>query len=136
MIESISEELLDEIANRVSERLFTETAQTGDLQSRYEEFSKEHVFKPGMLVCWKQGLRNRKFPDYGEVGIVVEVLTEPFYDTVAESGSPYFREPLDILIALISDDDFIIFHYDKRRFEPAQDRLSERVSPWWISGGP
>ncbi len=128
MIESLSEQLLDQIADRVGERLLTgnmraNQAHIGDLQSRYEEFTTEHDFKPGQLVRWKPGLRNRRSPDYGEAGIVISLLTEPVYDSNPDSGSPYFREPLDILIAILDDDgEFLVFYYDKRRFEPVRDR--------------
>jgi hypothetical protein len=92
------------------------------LQSRYEEFGKKHIFKPGQLVQWKPGLKNRRLPEYGEAAIVLEVLTKPVYDRNAGAESLYFREPLDILIALLGGDgDLVAYHYDKRRFEPVQD---------------
>jgi hypothetical protein len=135
MIESLSEQLLDEIAERVSKRLVAESMQAkqahvADLRSQYEEFSKLHVFKPGQFVCWKPGMRNKRSPDYGEVGIVVEVLASPVYDSSGDGGNPYFREPLDILIGVQdTDGDFLIYHFDKRRFEPTEQATSEEIRP-------
>jgi len=48
------------------------TAQTPTdmLQSRLRELSyrldEVHVFDKGQFLKWKPGLKNRKFPDYGE----------------------------------------------------------------------
>ena len=73
----------------------------------------------GMLVQWKPGLKNRKRPRPNEPGIVIEILENPVYDKENGSGSPYFNEPLDLVVGVIDeDDDLSIFHYDKRRFMP------------------
>ncbi len=79
------------------------------------------TFSLGDLVTWKPGLRNRKMPDYGEPMVVVEVLEASVHDETADSGSPYFREPLNVRCLLIDDDgDALIFHYDSRRLMPYQ----------------
>ena len=82
--------------------------------------AKAHTFAKGQLVRWKKGLKNKRTPAYGEPVIVVEVLPQPVFDTDAKnSGSPYFREPLTIVAGEIDGDgDFLVFHYDGRRFEP------------------
>src|SRR3546814_18199340 len=54
--------------------------------------------RPGMLVQWKPNLKNRKSPEYGKPAIVIEMLSPPVIDGTFESGSTYFREPLDIII--------------------------------------
>lgn len=78
-----------------------------------------HRFMPGSLVRWKSGLRNRTRPEYDEPAVVVEVLDRPVLDKETDSGSPYFQEPLDLLLGIIDEEgDFVIFHYDRRRFEP------------------
>ncbi|GEM_PF-734640 len=85
----------------------------------YQRFMRKHEFRPGQLVSWKAELRNRKFPAYGECGVVVSLLPEPVMDAGNDSGSPYFREPLDIVIGFIDGDgDFITYHFDSRRFAP------------------
>lgn len=81
----------------------------------------EHTFEPGDLVRFKDGLRNRRRPDDDEVAVVVEHLPEPVVDGEEGSGSPYFREPLDLIVGLIDDDgDFVTFHLDSRRMEPIE----------------
>jgi hypothetical protein len=88
-------------------------------QAMYERFMRRYDFRPGQLVCWKPELKNRKFPSYGECGVVVSVLHEPMIDTGNDSGSPYFREPLDIVLGFVDGDgDFITYHVDSRRFAP------------------
>lgn len=89
------------------------------LVERFSAFAKTYNFKPGDLVQWKQGFKNKKLPHYGQPAIVIEVLENPIHDTSEDAGSPYFREPLDIVLGLIDESgDFLIFHYDKRRFKP------------------
>lgn len=89
------------------------------VRERLQVFSKKHEFRPGMLVEWKPGLRNKKRPAYGEPAVVVEVLSDPALSTNDESGSQYFREPLDLIVGVLDPDgDFVLFHYDGRRFQP------------------
>jgi hypothetical protein len=88
-------------------------------RAMYERFMRRHDFRPGQLVCWKAELKNRKYPAYGECGVVVKVLPEPVMDAGNDSGSPYFREPLDIVLGFLDGDgDFITYHFDSRRFAP------------------
>jgi len=90
-----------------------------DLEQRNLLFSKTHVFAKNQLVKWKKGLKNRKLPKENQPAVVIDVLSPPLISE-AESGTPYFREPLDILLGFIDerDGDFLVFHYDSRRFEP------------------
>ncbi len=69
------------------------------------------------------GLKNRRVPRYGRPAVVVAVLDTPVRDSERESGSTYFREPLDWVLELIWDEDpnrgeFVTFHYDTRRVRP------------------
>jgi hypothetical protein len=86
-------------------------------------FDKVYDFKPGDLVVWKPGLRNKARPALNEPAIVMQILETPLTDPdKPDSGTPYFNEPLDFVLGLIDDDgDFAIFHYDKRRFEPLKE---------------
>lgn len=86
----------------------------------YREFSSSHQFRAGDLVKWKSGLKNKKYPEYGEVAVVIDCLAEPMRDLSEKgSGSPYFNEPLDLVLGLLdADGDFMTFYYDARRFEP------------------
>ena len=42
-----------------------------------ERLDQYNVFAKGQFVMWKPGLKNRKFPDYGEPSIVTAVLPTP-----------------------------------------------------------
>jgi hypothetical protein len=93
------------------------------LRERFATLSTRHRFKPGDLVGWKPGLRNRKVPSYGAPAIVIEVLDEPVLDKGEESGSTYYREPHDLILGVLWDrdpgrGDFVTFHFDSRRFQP------------------
>lgn len=96
---------------------------TGVLRERFALLRKAYRFKPNDLVTWKPGLKNRRAPAYGIPAIVISVLDEPLFDTEQESGSTYFREPLDLVLGLLWDcdpgrGDFVTFHFDSRRFQP------------------
>ena len=81
---------------------------------------RERALRPRMLATWKPGLKNRRFPRYGEPVVVVTLLDTPIINPGDESGSPYFREPLDLLLGLVRGDDreFLVYHADRRRFQP------------------
>lgn len=92
------------------------------LEKRYSAFIDKNTFNPGELVRWKPGLRNKGGLKYDDVAIVVDTLNEPIFDKDKDSGSPYFKEPLDMLIAFLdSDNDFIVLHVDSRRMQPAKN---------------
>jgi len=81
----------------------------------------KHTFKPGDEVVWKEGLKNRRIPAYGERALVAEVRSTPLYQEDADSGTPDFGEPLDLVLAhLDRDGDLVHHHADSRRFEPAE----------------
>jgi len=78
-----------------------------------------HTFKPGDIVEWKNGLKNKRA---NGPFIVTEVLTSPVLSKPDDSGSCYYREPLDVKLAIIDDDDdFVEHHYDSRRFQPVAE---------------
>jgi hypothetical protein len=96
------------------------------LRERYRALTQPQRFAPGDLVTWKPGLKNRRGPCYGRPAVVVEVLDTPVWDTERDSGSTYFREPLDCVLGVIWDEDpgrgeFVTFHYDSRRFQLVQE---------------
>lgn len=89
------------------------------LRELFDTFTAKHTFEPGMLIQWKPNLRNKKKPNYDEPCIVIELLSEPVFGKTDESGSSYFREPLDMIAGFLDDDgDFVVFHFDSRRFMP------------------
>ncbi len=99
-------------AEKVPERI-------GQLKAAAELFEERNALEVGMLVQWKPGMSDKKKPLYGEPAIVLEVLSQPIYDTEAKCGSPYFRQPLDIILGVLDqNNDLLILHNDSRRFMP------------------
>jgi hypothetical protein len=89
-----------------------------DLLASYKQFVTLPAFEMGQLVKWKKGFKNKKYPHETQPAVVVDILSDPLKASNKESGSPYFNEPLDIALGFLdSDGDFLIYHYDKRRFE-------------------
>lgn len=98
-----------------------------ELSDRLDQF---HAFGKGQFVKWKSGLKNRKFPDYGEPAIVTAVLPSPIFDpSEVAAASPYFQEPLTLIIGTFRDDDFLEFRIDGRRFEPFEWERDRRAVP-------
>ena len=92
-----------------------------ELDASFQRFfnGAEKPLRPGDLAQWKPGMKNRKTPDYGVPMVVVEVLDHPIIDSTFDSGSVYHREPLDVILGFLDDEDsFCMLHYDSRRFEP------------------
>jgi hypothetical protein len=90
------------------------------LKQLNESFLKKYYFEKNQIVKWKPALRNRLFPLKNQPAIVVDLLKEPVFNSDRKTGSPYFREPLDIILGFIDEQQgyFITFYYDSRRFKP------------------
>lgn len=89
------------------------------LRERFQSLTAVHVFKAGDIVKWKEGLKNRRRPKINEPAIVIEYrpVADVFTDE-KDAGTPYFREPLNLVLGLIDDGELYIYHFDGRRFEP------------------
>jgi hypothetical protein len=119
-------EMLENLAERPQQRERREVNFKGgmpqELREAFKRFSEQNVFRPGMIVTWKMGLRNKKVPAENGYAIVVEVYDEPFYDPSRDAGTSTYREPLDLVLGVLDPDgDFVTFHYDKRRFRPIME---------------
>jgi hypothetical protein len=116
----IAEMLRERFRNRQIENV---PEHISKLRLAKDGFDKVYDFKPGDLVVWKKGLRNKARPAPDEPVIVMQILESPLRDeSKQDSGTPYFNEPLDLVLGLLDDDgDFVLFHYDKRRFEPLKE---------------
>jgi len=95
------------------------------LKERFKLFKARYDFEEGCLVSWKKGLKNRRYPRYGEPAIVLKILDRPVFAEEKESGSPYFLEPLDIILGLLINDEFEVFYYDKRRLAPFNEDIDK-----------
>ncbi len=95
-----------------------------DTVARLKEYAtrligETYTFKHGDIIRWKRGMKNKRHPANDTPIVVIEVLEAPVYDKESDAGSPYFREPLTLKAGCLDGDgDFLIFHYDSRRFEP------------------
>lgn len=90
-----------------------------DLSSRFHNYRTSHQFHEGQIVKWKSGLKNKRIPEENEPAIVVHILTNPVVDPAQASDSPYFNEPLNIVLGVLDGDgDFAMWHFDSARFEP------------------
>ncbi len=104
--EPISEEKRDHVAQK--------------LDTIYRIFLECYELKEGQFVEWKQGLKNRVRPHLREPAIIIKLLKSPEFDTEKDSGTPYFKEPLDMIIGVLeeNEENLLFFHVDKRRFKP------------------
>jgi hypothetical protein len=92
------------------------------LKASYDKMIVNYEFKPGMIVKWKEGLRNKAHPTDNEPVIIMEMLDNPMYDLTIDSSSAYFHEPLDIALGMINDrGELICYYFDSRRFEPVSE---------------
>lgn len=83
---------------------------------------------PCMLAQWKPGLKNRITPAYGDPVVVVSIIDPPVFDSTFGSGSPYYREPLGLVLGETDDNgEFLLYHYDIRRFEPYISDIFSKV---------
>jgi hypothetical protein len=111
--DQLAEILLTQKTNLTKEEIL------GRLKRAHECLQVKHKFHLGQIVKWKEGLQNKKIPRYGDPAIVIELLKSPVVDSGENAGSPYFREELNIILGVLDPGgDFVIFHYDSRRFEP------------------
>lgn len=119
------------MSNDRAERTFpairlAETVETASpIQERMEllkqlsvRLDEHHVFTKGQFVRWKPGLKNKRYPDYDEPAIVMSVLQVPTFDPEATASTPYFQEPLNLVIGVFLEDDLLEYRVDQRRFEP------------------
>ncbi len=89
------------------------------LKQLAERLDEHHAFAKGQFVVWKAGLKNKSRPDYGEPAIVTGVYPTPITDqSEISAGSPYFQEPLTLVIGVYHEEDLVEFRVDGRRFEP------------------
>lgn len=76
----------------------------------------------GDLVVWKTGLQNRTIPDGDDPMVVLRVLESPVFDEQSPVGSPYFHEPLDVIVGYFANDGTMVPAYvDGRRIRHATD---------------
>ncbi|MDM8558999.1 hypothetical protein [Candidatus Parabeggiatoa sp. HSG14] len=126
----LSEKSIEDVVRKIiSQTTANKREDSHSLGEPYEELSKlkqkvdsflqePSKFNTGDVVKWKKGLKNKKYPKEEQLAMVVQELEEPVIQGERDSGTPYFREPLDLILGVLDqEDDLMLFHYDKRRFE-------------------
>jgi predicted alpha-1,6-mannanase (GH76 family) len=88
-----------------------------NLKKLKNNIDKPIDFKEGDIVIWKKGLKNKNWPLYNQPAIVMKKYDNPIYDEKANASNHIFKEPLDVELGIIMDNnDFLTFHYDSHRF--------------------
>lgn len=117
LVKALLEQVMKQVNPELDEVELSREESLDRLKTSRVNYEQKNDFKVGDIVVWKHHLKNRRFPKYGQLAIVMEVLKQPIYDDEKNSGSPRFREPLNIRLGIIdSYGEFEIFHYDKNRF--------------------
>lgn len=83
------------------------------LKKRASSIGEKEHFNVGDFLIWKDGLKNKRFPAYGQPSILLEKIEPPLTDSDVS-----YNEELDIQLGFISEkDEFLIFNYDSSRFK-------------------
>jgi hypothetical protein len=93
----------------------------------------QEPFKVGDVVVVKNGLNNKRMPDYGEPAVVTSLLPQHTFDDGQDTGTPYYMEPLTMKIGVLLDgEQFIEIAVDGRRFrhfDPETDPEYQKPEP-------
>ena len=117
--EEIIKALISQIQEPEEKREINVEEYTKQLIKTIEVYEEKYEFKKGELVVWKEGLKNKKVPDYNIPAVVIEIYTEPIIDENAPLASPYYKEELNLKLAILDEDnELLTFHYDGYRFKP------------------
>ena len=124
MAEVISQEDLKQIIETIQKNKtkpsLTPEEKIKKLSACFKYYNEKNEFKPGDIVFRKENLKNRRLPNYDEPSIVLEVLKEPIYDSVPDSGNSSFKEPLTLKLGTLllegNENRFVAFYYDGQRF--------------------
>ena len=80
---------------------------------------QHHGFAKGQFVVWRAGLKKQGPARLRRAGDRDRRLSEQIYDQTEDfSASPYFQEPLSLVIGDYHENDLVKFRVDGRRFEP------------------
>ena len=99
------------------------------LQAARRDYNVHHKFEPGMIVRQKKGCSIYNHVSSNKIAIVMQVLAVSILDPREETGSPFYRQYVDMVIGERSDDgDLLFYHVDSRRFEPvpAEDLVPKK----------
>lgn len=113
LLKALISKIKSQAAEPINVRGYTQRLM--DVLNNYNETTS---FEVGQLVVWKEGLKNKKMPDYGVPAVVVKVYETPVIDEQAPLASPYYGEELNLKLAFLDEDnELLTFHYDGNRFK-------------------
>jgi len=125
LLEKLKEVGVEDVANLISDEEESERYDKDhidELRLCYKSLLEKARFQEGQIVKWKKYMKNKKLPKRNQPAIVVKMLDEPILEDKIPLSSPYYGEPLDVLLGIFHDDgSFITFYYDSRRFEVLKD---------------
>ncbi len=84
------------------------------------DFVNKHTFKVGDRVAFKKGMHSHSYPKREDEAYVVDIIDPPIIDDQADSGTPYFKMPYNIRVAMLVDGDFTVLPYCSNYFEPVK----------------
>ncbi|EKQ3556038.1 hypothetical protein P4464_000512 [Salmonella enterica] len=115
-------ELLNEASKEMNRRNNEKKASIEEIKDFITRLNHkpERPFKYGDIVAWKDGMKNRRFPDYDEKCVISEVLDTPT-SCPDGTGSPYYMEPLDVKVVVFMDGEFCEYMFDSRRLRHADN---------------
>ncbi|EAA8759597.1 hypothetical protein LB105_003640 [Salmonella enterica] len=115
-------ELLNEASKEMNRRNNEKKASIEEIKDFITRLNQkpERPFKYGDIVTWKDGMKNRRFPDYDERGVISEVLDTPI-PCPDDTGSQYYMEPQDVKVVVFRDGEFCEYMFDSRRLRHADN---------------
>lgn len=117
-LEALFEEALMEVLKEEAEMKETKPASAAEIKTLGEMYLQKNEFKPGDLAQWKPGLKNAKFPNYGEPIVVIELFSDQRRQSA--DGSNHALEPQNLRFGILQNEQFETYVLDANRFEPYQ----------------
>ena len=94
------------------------------LKDLFNRFKEIETFEPGDELVWKEGMKNRRIPEYDES--IIFIQNKKVENTNKETGDAYFTENLDCELGTTIDDEFVIYAFDSRRFTHANAKSKKK----------
>ena len=81
-----------------------------------EKFVPIAGLKPGDKVRWKEGCKDKRHGEYGDIFEVFDIISPPIVNA-GENGSNHQLDIVDFSLASWKGECFQIYGFDSRRFE-------------------
>jgi len=94
----------------------TGSISTDELVKLAARYLEPNEFRTGDMVVWKDGMKNKMRPAYGQPVVVVELIN--LRNTSEHYGSQHWGQPETIRCAFVDNDgEFLTFPCDGNRFK-------------------